>query len=47
MTDVVVHETVAPGFERVRAAFEENFRRHGDKGASVGVNQPPSGTTNA
>ncbi len=37
MTDVVVHGTVAPGFEGVRAAFEENFRQHGDKGASVGV----------
>lgn len=28
---------VAPGFEGVRAAFEENFRSHGDKGASLGV----------
>ena len=37
MTDVVVHGTVAPGFEGVRAAFEENFRQHGDEGASVGV----------
>jgi CubicO group peptidase (beta-lactamase class C family) len=37
MTEVVVHGTVAPGFEGVRAAFEENFRAHADKGASVGV----------
>jgi len=37
MSDVVVHGTVAPGFEGVRSAFEENFRQHGDKGASVGV----------
>jgi CubicO group peptidase (beta-lactamase class C family) len=37
MSDVVVHGTVAPRFEGVRSAFEENFRRHGDKGASVGV----------
>jgi len=37
MTDVVVYGTVEPGFEGVRAAFEENFRQHGDKGASVGV----------
>jgi CubicO group peptidase (beta-lactamase class C family) len=28
---------VAPGFEGVRDAFAENFRRHGDKGASLGV----------
>lgn len=28
---------VAPGFEGVREAFEENFRSHGDKGASLGV----------
>lgn len=37
MSDVVVHGTVAPGFEGVRSAFEANFRQHGDKGASVGV----------
>jgi CubicO group peptidase (beta-lactamase class C family) len=37
MTDFVVHGTVEPGFEGVRAAFEANFREHGDKGASVGV----------
>jgi hypothetical protein len=35
--DSAIHGTVAPGFEGVRAAFEENFRRHGDKGAAVGV----------
>lgn len=29
--------SVAPGFERVRAAFEENFRFHGDVGAAVHV----------
>lgn len=28
---------VAPDFEEVREAFAENFRRHGDKGASLGV----------
>jgi CubicO group peptidase (beta-lactamase class C family) len=27
----------APGFEGVRDAFEDNFARHGDKGASLGV----------
>src|SRR5262249_30088385 len=27
----------APGFEGVREAFAENFRSHGDKGASLGV----------
>ena len=37
MSGVVVHGAVAPGFEGVRSAFEENFRRYGDKGASVGV----------
>jgi CubicO group peptidase (beta-lactamase class C family) len=37
MMEVVVHGTVAPGFEGVRVAFEEDFRQHGDKGASVGV----------
>jgi CubicO group peptidase (beta-lactamase class C family) len=28
---------VAPGFEGVAEAFAENFERHGDKGASLGV----------
>jgi hypothetical protein len=28
---------VAPGFEGVAEAFTENFRSHGDKGASLGV----------
>lgn len=27
--------TCAPGYERVRARFEENFRRHGEVGAAV------------
>jgi CubicO group peptidase (beta-lactamase class C family) len=39
---VTVSETeiggwAAPGFEGVREAFAENFRSHGDKGASLGV----------
>jgi CubicO group peptidase (beta-lactamase class C family) len=39
MTDseVPIGGWVAPGFEGVREAFEENFRSHGDKGASLGV----------
>lgn len=37
ISEVVVDGTVAPGFEGVRAAFEENFRRHGEVGASLGV----------
>jgi CubicO group peptidase (beta-lactamase class C family) len=37
ISEVVVEGTVAPGFEGVRAAFEENFRRHGEVGASLGV----------
>jgi CubicO group peptidase (beta-lactamase class C family) len=37
VSEVVVDGTVAPGFEGVRAAFEENFRRHGEVGASLGV----------
>lgn len=36
-SEVVVDGTVEPGFEGVRAAFEENFRTHGDVGASLGV----------
>jgi CubicO group peptidase (beta-lactamase class C family) len=35
--EVTVGGRVAPGFEGVREAFEENFRSHGDKGASLGV----------
>ncbi len=35
--EIEVHGTVAPGFEGVHAAFEENFRQYGDVGASVGV----------
>jgi CubicO group peptidase (beta-lactamase class C family) len=34
---VAVEGTTAPGFERVRAAFAENFARHGDIGAAVCV----------
>ena len=37
MNDAAVHGTVAPGFEGVRVAFEQNFRQHGEKGASLGV----------
>ena len=29
--------SVAPGFEGVRAAFEENFAQHGDVGAGCAV----------
>jgi CubicO group peptidase (beta-lactamase class C family) len=36
-SEVVVAGTVEPGFEGVRTAFEENFRMHGDAGASLGV----------
>lgn len=36
-SEIVVDGTVEPGFEGVRAAFEENFRAHGDAGASLGV----------
>ena len=36
-SEVVVDGTVEPGFEGVRTAFEENFRVHGDAGASLGV----------
>ena len=32
-----VHGTVEPGFEGVRAAFEDNFAVHGDVGASVAI----------
>jgi CubicO group peptidase (beta-lactamase class C family) len=32
-----VHGVVAPGFEGVQRAFQENFDTHGDKGASVAV----------
>jgi CubicO group peptidase (beta-lactamase class C family) len=37
VTEKAVHGTVAPGYEGVRAAFEENFREHGEVGAAVGV----------
>jgi CubicO group peptidase (beta-lactamase class C family) len=36
-SEMAVNGTVAPGFEGVRAAFEANFREHGEVGASVGV----------
>ena len=36
-SDIAVEGWVAPGFEPVAEAFAENFRRHGDVGASVGV----------
>ena len=32
-----IHGTVAPGFEAVRAAFENNFDSQGDVGASVAI----------
>ena len=32
-----IHGTVAPGFEAVRAAFENNFDTQGDVGASVAI----------
>ena len=32
-----IHGTVAPGFEAVRAAFENNFETQGDVGASVAI----------
>ncbi len=35
--EITINGSVAPGFEGVRAAFEENLRVHGDVGASVGV----------
>jgi CubicO group peptidase (beta-lactamase class C family) len=35
--ELAIEGWVAPGFEGVREAFEENFRGHGDKGASLGV----------
>ncbi|KZM70299.1 beta-lactamase family protein [Nocardia terpenica] len=34
---MTINGTVAPGFEPVRAAFAENFERHGDIGAAVAV----------
>lgn len=40
MTETItapVHGDVREGFEGVRRAFEENFRSHGDKGASCAV----------
>ena len=33
----VIHGTVEPGFEAVRAAFEDNFATQGDVGASVAI----------
>jgi CubicO group peptidase (beta-lactamase class C family) len=36
-SEVVVDGSVEPGFEGVRTAFEENFRTHGDVGASLGI----------
>jgi len=37
MTDVAIAGRVAPGFERVRAAFARNFVEHGDVGAACCV----------
>ncbi|MGV9247268.1 serine hydrolase domain-containing protein [Streptomyces sp. NPDC003710] len=37
MADMTIYGEVAPGFEPVRAAFMENFTRHGDLGAAVCV----------
>lgn len=37
MSETEIGGWVAPGFEGVREAFAENFRRHGDQGASLGV----------
>jgi CubicO group peptidase (beta-lactamase class C family) len=37
VNEVAVGGWVAAGFEGVREAFEENFRKHGEKGASLGV----------
>jgi CubicO group peptidase (beta-lactamase class C family) len=37
MSETEIDGWVAPGFEGVRDAFAENFARHGDKGASLGV----------
>lgn len=34
---MTINGTVAPGFEPVRAAFAENFERHGDIGAAVAI----------
>ena len=39
MNDVPIHDTCAPGFEAVRAAFEANFRERGDVGAALCVYQ--------
>src|SRR5882672_6760740 len=33
----LIEGTVAPGWEPVRAAFEDNFTEHGDLGAGVAV----------
>ena len=33
----VIHGSVEPGFEAVRAAFEDNFATQGDVGASVAI----------
>ena len=37
MNEVTVDGFVAHGFDGVRHAFEENFRVHGEKGASLGI----------
>ena len=37
VSDTAIGGWVAPGFEGVAEAFAENFRSHGDKGASLGV----------
>jgi hypothetical protein len=36
-SEVTAEGWTAPGFGGVAEAFAENFRSHGDKGASVGV----------
>ena len=33
----VVHGTVAPGFESVRSAFEQNLEERGEAGAAIAV----------
>ncbi len=35
--DETIHGTVSPGFERVREAFADNFRRRGEQGAACAV----------
>lgn len=37
LTMTEIHGTVAPGFESVRSAFEDNFDTQGDVGASVAI----------